>query len=82
MSCPSAHISEVGPDESISQINFNFDEENIYGDSRSYSTLMDPSASEGSRVLTGKAAYFIVTAENLIEGRSFLKVDPPTSGID
>jgi hypothetical protein len=76
MSCPSTHVSEVGPDESISQINFNIDKENIYGDSMSYSTLMDPSASEGARVPNGKAAYFIVTVENLTEGRSFLKVDP------
>ena len=65
--------SDVGPDESISQVNFN--EEDVYSDQEKISITKDVAASARphSTSLTN-LSYFNVNKDNLEEAKSFLKV--------
>ena len=68
MSLSYSQISNVTPDESISQINYNV---NIDNEDMGESTIsMNPCLSGLSR----SPAYFIVTKDTLAEGKAFLKV--------
>ena len=64
--------SDVGPDESISQVNFN---EDVYSDQEKISITKDVAASTRphSTSLTN-LSYFNVNKDNLEEAKSFLKV--------
>jgi len=64
--------SDVGPDESISQVNFN---EDVYSDQEKISITKDVAASARphSTSLTN-LSYFNVNKDNLEEAKSFLKV--------
>jgi hypothetical protein len=77
MSLPFSQLSDVAPEESISQVNFdgNIDEEkNIHGGKGRQSTPVAVDMGPVRNGLNGSPAYFIVTKDTLAEGQAFLKV--------
>jgi hypothetical protein len=65
--------SELGPDESVSQMNFvDTEEADIY--KKSYTSILKPSKYPTSNQHTSFSTFLVVTADNVVEARGFLKV--------
>src|SRR5579871_880666 len=77
MSLPFSQLSDVAPEESISQVNFDGnirEEKDIYGGQGRQSTSIAVEMDPVTNGLNGSPAYFIVTKDTLAEGQAFLKV--------